>query len=269
MDVSIRASEVTGVVVRFFRGGACAVSKSPMHECHDSALLVVTKSYALIGVFDGVSGLPHARTASELAMNAIGAYVSRAFTAIKNNNAFALLLSDALVAAHKTIRQGATTASVALILNDGAYSYASIGDSHLYYRANNDKIKRITNESRDVTSIDNYRATRFVVDGALGAGTLTKLQTGNGKLNRGDLLFAVTDGITDNIYVEFSENKIIDASAANDLRAMLRNAKTPKDAVTCVISEIKKRMVRSTSFTKTASILFPKPDDAAIAAFQY
>ena len=125
--LSILAKEVTREKTNSSENACAYVKKSRFHQCDDCALLIIDSRYALLGVFDGVSGQPHAREASETALRAIAGYVEKNFS---KKNAQELLVS-AIEDANYSIQNGGTTAAIALVLPDGSYSYANVGDSHI------------------------------------------------------------------------------------------------------------------------------------------
>ena len=82
MDISILANELNDRKTEEKKciNKACAyVKKSRFHNCHDCAMLVIKEKYALLGVFDGISGESNASMASETALNAIVDYAEKNF----------------------------------------------------------------------------------------------------------------------------------------------------------------------------------------------
>lgn len=262
MDLSILAGKVKDEIARSTAKGCTYVKKSRYHRCGDSALFVIKKDYTLLGVLDGVSGAAFASLASTTALNTIKKYIETNFS--KQNPEE--LIKNAIYDANATIQQGATTAAIALILSNGSFYFANIGDSHLYLFSHG-CIKRLTKEERMTTTLAAYSSARFVVLQCLG-GPIYSIDQGKGKLKKGDVLFAFTDGITDNLYIKTKGSKIIDTSGCKDLERLLSNKNKPKEIVQVLSKKIKQRMQQKKD-QNLYKVLLPKEDDAAIAIYKY
>ena len=263
MDLSILAGEVKDDLTRAMPKAGAYVKKSRFHDCHDSALLTIRENYVLLGVFDGVSGAPYARLASERALQAVRSYVEKNFS----NKPLEELLEAALQEANYALTQGATTATTALILNNGEYYYANVGDSHLYMACGRE-VKRLTREDRDSSSLTTYLADRMVVTRALGC-LLHGMEKGHGRLARGDFLFALTDGFIDNLYIETEGGRVLDTSGKKDLEHLFSKRKTLEEMIQVIGQEIKKRMQHPMESVHYGSVLVPKEDDAAMAILKF
>src|SRR3989338_5908216 len=261
MNLSILASRVKSEEIKCSDTSSAYIKKSKEHSCDDSALLIIKDEYTLIGVFDGVSGQPNASTASETALITIVNYAEKNFGKKKVEE----LLENAISEANYAVQAGGTTASIALILKDGSYYYANIGDSHIYKISKN-KITRITKDDRDSSSFASYIKGRYYVAECIGS-LITSIDTGNGKLNRGEIIFAVSDGIVDNLFVKVEGGIVTDTSGKEDLERIFesKNIKTMCEALA---EEIKKRMQLKEEVIDNG-ILVPKEDDAAIVIFKY
>ena len=262
MDISILAKTVKTEELRCNERSCAYVKKSSEHSCDDSALLIVKDDYALIGVFDGVSGEANASTASETALKTIANYVEKNF-GHKNESE---LLENSISEANYAIKVGGTTASIALILKNGNYFYANIGDSHIYKISNN-KINRLTKDDRNTSSFANYIKHRMHVTQCIG-GLLSKIDAGKGKLESGEVLFAITDGIIDNLFVRVEGGIVTDTSGRQDLERLFYGKKDIKTIIEALTEEIKKRMQLKEELIDNG-ILVPKEDDASIVFFRY
>lgn len=263
MDLSIPASHVNDEVLQALPKACAYVKKSRRHDCDDSVLLVIKPDYALLGVFDGVSGHAFARLASETALAAVREYVARHF----NKKSSDLLLSEAIQEANFAISKGGTTACIALVLNDGRFYFAGVGDSHIY-RFHRTGVQRLTREERESSSLTTYVSTRYVVTQCLG-GLIHAIDQGHGQLSPGDSLFALTDGFTDNLYMEIDGSRIVDTSGRSDIAQLLTLSRSLKDGVQAFASEIKRRMQLEKESIRNGEIMFPKEDDAALVILKF
>lgn len=275
MDLSILASEINEAKPEDKKciKKACAyVKKSRFHQCDDSALLVIKEKYALLGVFDGVSGEANASTASETALKTIAEYIEKNFK-IKKSEDLENLLQNAVEDANLSINKGGTTATVVLILEDGSYFYANVGDSHVYKFTNNNnrtenKITRLTKDDRDTSSTAIYFAARMVITQSLGY-LIKNIDVGKGKLSKGDFIFAISDGIIDNLFVKIDGGILIDTSGKEDLEEMLNECKSTEEFVKVLSEEVKKRMQLKDQVAMDGKVFVPKEDDASIAVLMY
>lgn len=262
MNLSILASSVKTEEIKCNEQTCAYVKKSREHSCDDSALLVIGDSYILIGVFDGVSGQPNASTASETALITIANYIEKNFKKKKPEE----LLENAISEANYAVQAGGTTASIALILNNGDYFYANIGDSHIY-KMSNSKVTRLTKDDRDSSSFASYIKSRYYVGECIGS-LITSIDKGKGKLEKDDAIFAISDGIVDNLFVKIEGGIVTDTSGKQDLEFIFKDKKDIKSMVESLAEEIKKRMQLKEEVIDRG-ILVPKEDDAAIVIFRY
>jgi len=269
MDLSILANEINEAKPEDKRciKKACAyVKKSRFHQCDDSALLIIKEKYVLLGVFDGVSGEANASTASETALKTIAEYIEKNFKTKKSED-FEGLLQNAVEDANLKINKGGTTATIVLILEDGSYFYANVGDSHVYV-FNNGNVIRLTKDDRDSSSTAIYFAARMVITQSLGY-LIKNIDVGKGKLSKGNMIFTVTDGIIDNLFVKIEGGILIDTSGKEDLEEMLKECKSTEEFVKMLSEEVKKRMQLKEQIAIDGKAFVPKEDDAAIAILQY
>ncbi len=262
MDLSILAKTVKTEELRCNEQSCAYVKKSLEHSCDDSALLIIRDDYVLIGVFDGVSGEANASTASETALKTIANYIEKFFTKKSTKE----LLEEAISEANYAIQAGGTTASIALILKDGNYFYANLGDSHIY-KISKQRVVRLTKDDRDASSFANYIKHRMHVTQCIG-GLLSKIDAGKGKLESGDVLFAITDGVIDNLFIKVEGGIVTDTSGKQDLERILYEKKDIKAIIEALTEEIKKRMQLKEEVIDNG-ILVPKEDDASIVFFRY
>lgn len=268
-DCSIIGSEAKDELIKandeHFKS-ASYVRKSKNHEtCDDNALLVVNERFALIGVFDGLSAEPFAQQASEKALRAAKFFITQTF----DESCDERIVERAIEEANYAIDRGATTASIALVLPNGEFFFANVGDSHIYKRNTYGKFQRLTKDDRQAngSGFVEYANSRRVVAHTLG-GLIGIINIGKGKLEKGEYLFAMSDGILDNLVVEMEGGTILDASGANDLEIVIGNNSEPKEIAEELSKEIKDRMHDSEK-NDNGKILIPKEDDASIVILKF
>lgn len=266
MDYSLIGSAVSEEITKNANNLGCLyLRKGRMHKsCDDAALLVKEERYVLIGVFDGVSGEAFGADASEAALRSVAAFVKNNFGKTANEQ----LLEHALEEANYSVRRGATTASVALVLVDGSYFFANIGDSHIYLRHADGTVVRLTKDEKSGNgmSFTTYTATRHIVLQALG-GLISSIDKGKGRVKSGDALIAVSDGIVDNLFIKVDGGVVVDNSGCDDLAEILKGKKGAEEIVEHLAKEIKERMKGGESM-KEGLVLVPKDDDVAIVALK-
>ncbi len=261
MDISIFAKSVKSEEFHSSESACAYVRKSRLHQCDDSALLIIKDEYALIGVFDGASGEVNASTASETALRAIANYVERYFEKKKPEE----LLENAIEEANYAVQAGGTTASVALALPDGSYFYVNVGDSHIY-SVSKGKVMRLTIDDRDSSSYTSYVKGRYYLSQCIG-GLIKNLDSGKGKLANGGFLLIVSDGVLDNLKLKVEGGVLTDTSGKDDLQKLIENKETAKSVVEELAEEIKKRMELKEELIAADGIIAPKEDDASIVVF--
>ena len=244
------------------------IRKGDTHTTCDDAVLWYaddTKQFQLLVVCDGISGESFGYKAAETAIKEIRNGIIFGFGKIKNK----ILLQNAIIKAHKTIQQGATTASVVLLLPNGTFFFANVGDSHIY-KITDKKVKRLSSDEKETvgTIIEAYRVTRRFVVQALGA-QIKKIHAGRGKLKKDELLLAATDGFCDNFFIETKKEIVTSANGENDIALIIGNKKEPKEIIETLVKEIKKRMQSTEDIQRKDQILIPKNDDLAVGVITF
>jgi serine/threonine protein phosphatase PrpC len=269
LDHSIVGSEVTDELLKTsyeYFNAAAYVRKGKTHKtCDDAVLLVANENFALIGVFDGVSGEAFAANASETALRVIKFFITQNFGKIDNEK----IIERSIEEANLKINKGATTASIALLLANGEYFFGNIGDSHIYTISERGKIECITKDEKEAngSSFTEYINSRFIVNNALG-GLIRNLDIGKGKLKKGEFLLAMSDGVIDNLFIEIDSGVIVDNSGARDLENMIKGKHEPVDIIIALSNEIKNRM-SGTEIINNGKILVPKEDDVSVVVLKY
>ena len=257
--------------------GGCSRPKGSVNE--DAYLVEV--GHSLFGVFDGLGATAQAAEAAALAVEAIrAAYsehgpgddcaVERAFLPLAVRGAGTLIAT--------TLEDGLTTASVVKVCDSGdgeaTALICNVGDSRVYRYTKAGVLRQCTLDDsmfgadwdlqRQLGEVvvptglleSTYLEWRHVMDRALGE-RLTKPHLWEVPAEDGDVLLAVTDGVTDNLtFSELGEllggehdgpddiaRMIVDAAAARSRETSHPRAKI--DDITAVAAQV--RRVPSTS----------------------
>ncbi len=266
MDLSILGSEIKDELLKSQGENsniAAYLRKGKNHEtCDDAALLLVNEKFTLIGVFDGVSGEPFAQSASETALRAVKFHLTQNFGKIPNEK----IVERAIEEANLAIEHGATTASIALVFSSGEYYFANIGDSHIYKLNEQGKINRITKDFKAAngSGVTEYLHNRYLVGNCLG-GLLKEeeIEIGQGKLKKGEFLLALSDGITDNLFIEVEGGVISESSGKADLEILIDGIDMPLEIINAIAKAVKHRMTGS-EISDNGRILVPKEDDISL-----
>lgn len=271
MDISVLGVEVTDELFKkcdeHFK---CAsyIRKGKNHEtCDDAVLLLVNENFALIGVFDGVSGEPFAQSASETALRTIKFFITQNFGKMQNEK----LVERAIEEANFAIDKGATTVSIVLVLPDGQYFFENIGDSHIYKLDEHGKVHRITKDFKGAngSGVIEYLHNRYLVGNCLGGLVREgEIEFGQGKLKKGEFLLAMSDGVTDNLFIEVEGGVISEGSGKHDLEILLDGKDMASEIIDAIAKVVKHRM-RSGEMSGDGKILVPKEDDIGLVVFKF
>jgi|GEM_PF-1445091 len=239
-----RAKEAGFSVSNKWISAAALVRKGiKREECQDSAAIFAGEGFLAAGVFDGHGGPSGTFVSDSVANHLIDVCLEQGKLLAKNPNAKALLLDAANRLGDSTFPPGLGTGScggstgmVALVLPDGRFSIAAIADSAVYLigqRGVRRLLKYDTvhawNSVEPVTGMDFdvYVRCRNIVDktiDASGAGE-SRVESGSGRLGRGESLVLVSDGITKNLGIvvkaDGSEKDVRDVSGCRDLRRII------------------------------------------------
>ena len=251
--------------------GGCSRAKGAVNE--DAYLIEV--GHSLFGVFDGLGATAQAADAAQLAVAAIeAAYrdrshgddcaTERAFLALAVGGAGTLIATS--------LDDGLTTATVVKVCDSGDGATAlicNVGDSRVYrfttagelrqctlddsmFGADWDLQRRLGEVVVPVGLLDRtYLEWRHVMDRALGE-RLTKPRQWEAPADDGDVLLAVTDGVTDNL--TFSElhqllsgdhrgpHDIAEAlvAAASDRSRQTSHPRSKIDDITAVVAQVRR-----------------------------
>ncbi len=245
---------------------ASLIVKKGHEECGDSAFIYSDANKVIVGVFDGVSGAAHAASASSKAARAVLDHLKTVERANKKD------LQDALLKANLAIDRGYTTASIMLVMKNGSFAVAVLGDSPVYgidYKGDVTLEMPMGRVVKDNDSIVKFFHFRNYVVGALGPTKQTvEARIAKGKLKKGEVVLIASDGLSDNLFLLISEGYVIDSSGTQDLKALIGTEREPGKIVSLLAKEIAKR-IGAGRVEKQDSIMIPKQDDLAIAAFRF
>lgn len=250
----------------YFGDAQCIVKKCHT-VCGDSAFVYLNNDKAMLAVFDGVSGEAGADKASSFAAESI-------FEELKDiSSPSEKQIKKALVNVHTNIDHGFTTALIVVILPSGSYLAASVGDSSLYSIDKKGQVDLEIPLSRIIGDGDNkfrYFLFRDIVRHALGWTKCDlEIMFQKGKLSNGEILILTSDGLSDNLKIKISEDKIQDASGRHDLKKIIGAERSPEKITKALYAEFKKRSkLRKKTETK-GFILAPKLDDLALVVFRF
>lgn len=302
---SILPSEVSDAVLKRTKNAAAFVKKASWHECQDGALLLVSNQVTAIGVFDGLGQHVGSEHAVKAAIMLSELTADRFLKRLIKEEILTLIDQMSIVIQAKNGQNSSnsgTTVTLAVLFPDGNYCYGNVGDSHLY-KITDGGVKLVTKQTRKVTNIVELLDSRGAVEQALGGrgdpdGTVkltadVDVDYGEGKLEKGQSLMAVTDGIIDMLYTvrtkmypttgKASEEKF-DINGEEDLSTILKTRKrVPAQLIRLIVDEVEKRLrielpkrkpgerqpfteetIRNTAQEYVTRIIRGKDDDQAI-----
>ncbi len=233
--------------------------------CGDSAFIYSDETKAILAVFDGVSGMEGADQASSIAALSVLNFLKGFESPNKDD------LQEALIGAHANIVYGSTTALVAIILKDGSFVAGSVGDSALY-SSGKSELKLEISPLRSVgegSDFFQYMINRNIVPNALGMPTDMEILYRNGKLEKGDSLILMTDGILDNLKIIAKDNIVADCSGIKDLRFIIGDSSDPKDIVKKITSAVFERLENRTVHLEEGEKFTSKSDDIALVVAKF
>jgi serine/threonine protein phosphatase PrpC len=238
-----------------------------MHDaCGDSAVIHIDDKKTILSVLDGVSGEEGAEQASSIAAIAI-------LNNLKDNDDITKDdLQDALVNAHSHIVYGFTTALVVAIKPDGGFVSASIGDSTIYSFDKSGNLDIVMDIMRMVgvgSPVFRFALFRNNVTSVLGLQADLEIYFKDGKLDPGDSLLLVTDGILDNLKIEIEDEKVKSCSGIMDLKEIIGKENDIKKITRKIRNEILKRIEDNVEIKEESESLIIKPDDFAIIGVHY
>ena len=196
------------------------------HECGDSAAIYCDEKKAIFAVFDGVSGANNASLASSIAANEIISFLK------DNDQINEEKLTAAFVSANKKIKSGATTAVLVCLEKSGRFLAASVGDSPLFWVKQPESVSSELPLDRvvvDGNSIMKFFAYRNIVTAVLGSNEDLNLHFCQGELKPNQFLILVSDGISDNLFVEIKDGDVVNSSGTADLSEILMKPQSKKD----------------------------------------
>lgn len=182
---------------------------------NEDAILVSAEANA-IGVFDGMGGMRNGQVASSQTRDIL----LQAINEIKGHTReqVSMALDQAFAKAQSEVNRGATTASVAIVTWDGqeiGLECRNIGDSRIYLLRSG-KLDVLTLDDIPHPEAQGYFSSamsesdlpewcrglfrnRHMVTGGIGEGSRSRVHAFHTKLQAGDLVLAVSDGICDNL----------------------------------------------------------------------
>lgn len=250
-------------------GGFCEFSafvKKGHEECGDSAFIYCDGGKFAAGVFDGVSGEAGAASASSDAAAAALDYLAKAEKADEKT------LREAVVHANDAVKSGFTTAALALVMKDGSFVVAGVGDSPVYSMSKNGEIDtelplgRAVGDNDSVLKFLNFRN---LVTSALGRLEADMdLHMRSGKLEKGELLILASDGLSDNLSFTVAEGYVSDTAGTADLGKLLGKTRKPETIVKILAKAVAARLAKGQK-AGGGRMLAPKQDDVAMVAFRF
>jgi serine/threonine protein phosphatase PrpC len=208
-----------------------------------------------------VSGKPGAEAASSIATIAILNHLK------KRDKLTTVDLQDALIHGHNNIIIGSTTALVVVIEKNGRFISASVGDSALYSIDKSKNLKLQIEPMRAVgkgSAIFRFMMLRNLVGSVLGTQGDLDIYLKDGKLDPGESLLLMTDGISDNLKIKTKEGNVTDCSGKDDLKNIIGKQSEIKKIISNIRKEIWKRIEDKVEVKEENESLLIKPDDFAI-----
>ena len=242
-----------------------ALVKKGHEECGDSIFVYYDETRLAVGLFDGVSGEEGAASASFEAASAALKYLAKAKKPDEST------MKEAMAQANGAIRSGFTTAALALIIKDGSFMVAGVGDSPIYSISANgvDVELPIGRPVGDTHSILKFLALRNLVTSVLGnSGGDINMHVRAGKMKKGETLLLASDGLSDNLYFKVNEGYVSDTAGSTDLAALIGKARNPEAMVKTLAKEVAARLAKGKVEEKTRWLV-PKQDDLALAAIRF
>ena len=292
----------------FFRGKYLSVSSDVVKFdkpydgrcvlCQDSSMVLVEPNFTVTGVFDGFgdSGEVLSRFFIDELFREFHAKRSISFKEEDFKSSINLAIEFSSLNAQGFIKkiEGGTTAIVALILNDGTYFLACIGDSAIYKfsktglqrLSDNSMVGCMKNESGVLgysvlpyTQIDlkQYLDNRHLVLEFLSSiglsGSNPKINFLSGHLEKSEKLILVTDGITKNLSIIIGLLDLVkDASGVSDLQEIIKTKASDRFIGRAVLKAVRERIAssRETSLNDIlksrtdGTVLVPQDDDRTV-----
>jgi serine/threonine protein phosphatase PrpC len=236
--------------------------------CGDSAFIHADENKAIFGVFDGVSGEAGADRASTLAAKTILKKL------VETEKPGQKEIQKALETAHASVTDGLTTALVVVVLSNGTFISASVGDSTMHSIDQKGNFDIELYGSRVVgkgDTIFRFLAFRNVVKSVIGwhSGEFEVIMR-EGRLSPGEILIAASDALVDNLNMRVSQFNIEDASGADDLKKIISNQREPEKIRDMLFEEIKERIsMDGKEIRQDDMLLAPKKDDFSVVVFRY
>jgi len=240
--------------------------KKGHEECGDSIFVYYDETRLAVGLFDGVSGEEGAASASSDAASAALKYLAKAKKPDENT------MKEAMAKANGAIRSGFTTAALVLIIKDGSFMVAGVGDSPIYSinaKGEADVELPIGRPVGDTHSILKFLALRNLVTSVLGnSGGDINMHVRAGKMKKGETLLLASDGLSDNLYFKVNEGYVSDTAGSADLAKLIGKDRNPEAMVKILAKQVAARLAKGKVEEKTRWLV-PKQDDLAMAAIRF
>lgn len=283
------------------------VSKAKQRERgQDVAMVITSGEQNVVGVFDGYGQLGD-DLPSELAYTMCMLWQLRRDT-IDSCQAAEAFIHDAAMLALRRIREcyqveepdregrtptlvprgdlpyGGTTAMLAFMFPDGRFLASCVGDSACYVVRPDEGAERYftynTIPSRDwrseypIPSVDvcvqDYVSLRNVLVYSVTGIRVDRVETMEGRLEKGDMLILASDGVTKNLSIETDEmGKVREVGGCRDIEDIAGKSKGAKKAAGTIMKAIQKRAGFTPGDEKPIGmpgnrVLLPADDDVSL-----
>jgi len=270
---------------------SASVRKGKKREhCQDAAISFSSRRATLVGVLDGF-GNQGTFLSEAVADGLIGDMSFQAKHDPLPSDARGLLVSAVFNALEYFTPppgregRGGTTAALALVAPDGAFSAAGIGDSAIYVLRRRGVERLFSSYRLDGylhpvagAPLFQYFAERNVLSSAINADGINPkaVDISYGYISPGECLLIVTDGITKSLSVIYDPRTacIRDNSGCRDLRSILRGERNPERVVEKLLKAMEGRIEGSPDdgcfrFVGRNDAMYPVDDDMALIAIGF
>jgi serine/threonine protein phosphatase PrpC len=253
--------------------------------CQDSAIIIITPTKVVAGVFDGYgpAGVLVSENAADIAIRLLRDDVVRCnplFDIAKELSDLGFYISDSVD------KNGGTTAALVSVSDeDGGFCAYGAGDSAIY-RLRRNVPNRLLNYSFDCKGdridgkrISEHLSTRHVVSADT---TLSfeppkpgiRYERSGGLLDRGDAFLVASDWLTKNLAFSFNPETemMIEVSGCEDLKHILSRRHKPSIIVPALLDAIDQRInlgCEDLQVCSKSTAVRPEDDDVALVAARF
>ncbi len=250
--------------------------------CEDVVFAAKKKGTLVLGVLDGVGGEAFGYVAAHTAMEGVlEAFCQYSLTASKDS------ISFLVQRAYEAMEKGKTTLSLAIVEKSGRFACGAVGDSPVYL-IKKDGASFLCGGGRDLEStplLHTFLKKRFRLSACLSELWNGKFEFYEGRLQKGDMLALMTDGVADNFAFklnskkspEFDFLKVTDIAGVEELGRILSGISKAGEAVNVLVELVRKRLKELDEkceypydddfWYEDGYLIAPKEDDMAIAIY--